>query len=454
MKPKNQLTPFSKLFILVLILAGLFALVKFFYIDKLNSSDSTNSEEIQKGDYVLIMSGSNTIGDKLAPNLIKTFLEKKGYTEISSKSINTDETEVFYKENDESKKILIRAHGTKAGFSDMQSDENILVMASRQIKEEELSLLSKYGDLTSNQSEFVIGLDGIAMIINSDNSIKKLDKSILAQVFLGELSDWSQLNPSKKGKINLYSRDEKSGTYDAFVQLVLNLKTISTDVVRLADSRELVEKVSADPNSIGFVSMAYSSGIKTIAVSDGTENAFYPTKLTVATEDYPLTRKLYFYVSPKSNNALAKDFTIFVLSKEGQAILGEEGFVEFMEKEMTDKPYPVLPSDAKRLSINFRFKSGSLELDNKSFIDIGRLAEKTDLAGAEIYLIGFADSKGNDQANIDLSKSRADAVKTELNSAGIKVAKTFGLGKAFPIASNETPEGMQKNRRVEIWIKK
>jgi phosphate transport system substrate-binding protein len=454
MKPRTRLTPFARLIILIIILGGLFLLLKFFYLDKLDKTSDIKSKEVSNSNYILILSGSNTIGDKLAPNLLKAFLQKKGNTEITVNSLNADEKELTYNENGKIQKILVKAHGTKTGFTDMQDDENILVMASRQIKAEELTLLSKYGDLTSNQSEFIIGLDGIAIISNTNNPLKKLDKSVVAKMFAGELTEWSQLDPSKKGKLKLYSRDEKSGTFDAFNQLVLKSKKMIPDAERLADSRELVDKVSNDPDAIGFVSMAYCSGTKTLAISDGTDNAFYPTKLTVATEDYPLTRKLYFYSSVKSNNTLARDFIKFILSKEGQTLVGEEGFVEFTDKEMTDKPYPILPQDAKRISLNFRFRSGSMDLDNKALIDIGRLAEKTDLAGAEIYLIGFADAQGNDQANLELSKNRADAVKNELNSVGIKVTKTFGLGKEYPVASNDNQEGMQKNRRVEIWMKK
>jgi len=87
-------------------------------------------------------------------------------------------------------------------------------------------------------------------------------------------------------------------------------------------------------------------------------------------------------------------------------------------------------------------------------IDVGRLAEKSELINSSIYLIGFADSQGSTSANLDLSVKRAETVKNELETVGISVTKVIGLGKEFPIADNTTDEGRQKNRRVEIWIVK
>jgi len=70
----------------------------------------------------------------------------------------------------------------------------------------------------------------------------------------------------------------------------------------------------------------------------------------------------------------------------------------------------------------------------------------------KVLIEGHTDSRGGDDYNIGLSERRARAVATELQSRGISAdqVQTLGRGKAYPVASNDTAEGRQQNRRVEI----
>ena len=70
----------------------------------------------------------------------------------------------------------------------------------------------------------------------------------------------------------------------------------------------------------------------------------------------------------------------------------------------------------------------------------------------KIIIEGHTDSRGSDEYNEVLSERRARAVATELMSRGISAdqLQTLGRGKGYPVASNDTPEGRQQNRRVEI----
>ena len=70
----------------------------------------------------------------------------------------------------------------------------------------------------------------------------------------------------------------------------------------------------------------------------------------------------------------------------------------------------------------------------------------------KIIVEGHTDSRGSDEYNEVLSERRARAVATELKSRGISTdqLQTLGRGKGYPVASNDTPEGRQQNRRVEI----
>ena len=79
------------------------------------------------------------------------------------------------------------------------------------------------------------------------------------------------------------------------------------------------------------------------------------------------------------------------------------------------------------------------------------LAEYPD---TEILIVGHTDSSGADEYNQTLSENRANAAGSHLMRAGVVPdrVKMMGLGETEPVASNDTEEGMQQNRRVEVAI--
>jgi OOP family OmpA-OmpF porin len=72
----------------------------------------------------------------------------------------------------------------------------------------------------------------------------------------------------------------------------------------------------------------------------------------------------------------------------------------------------------------------------------------------KLSIVGHTDNVGSDKLNLDLSKRRANAVKNYLVAKGILDASitTDGKGESMPIASNDTPDGRSRNRRVEFTI--
>ena len=99
------------------------------------------------------------------------------------------------------------------------------------------------------------------------------------------------------------------------------------------------------------------------------------------------------------------------------------------------------------------FDTGQATLKPGASMTLNRLA--TYLSAnpqTKVLIEGHTDSRGGDDYNIGLSERRASAVATELESRGIPAGQvqTLGRGKAYPVASNATPEGRQQNRRVEI----
>jgi outer membrane protein OmpA-like peptidoglycan-associated protein len=101
------------------------------------------------------------------------------------------------------------------------------------------------------------------------------------------------------------------------------------------------------------------------------------------------------------------------------------------------------------------FDTGRAELKAGAFRTVDRLATfMRDHPERSLEVEGYTDSVGSDALNMTLSQRRADAVRGALLSRGVEGSRitTNGMGKASPVASNDTAEGRQRNRRVEIVI--
>lgn len=410
------------------------------------------------------ISGSNTIGAKLGPAIAEGYLHKIGATDIKRVSVQHEEMNIVGNLNGRDVVIEIKAHGSTTGFKDMQDGKCDLAMASRRIKDkEQKSLLNAgFGDLKQIQNEHILALDGIAVIVNQNLSVEELTIDEIARVFSGEIQDWQELG-GNPGKIVVYARDDKSGTFDTFKSLVLgkSYKLIS-DAKRFDSNADLSDNVARDVNGIGFVGLPYIRNAKALAVADGESPPIYPTTFTVRTEDYALSRRLHLYSSETIKNRHVNDFVDYALSEEGQKFVKDIGFIDLnirmvqpqLKTAQLPAEYLELTKKAKRLSVNFRFGTNGSTLDNKAQRDLDTISQfiQQHLADTQVFLVGFTDSIGNYHYNIELSRKRAQAISKLLSQRKVKIGKVIGLGPNAPVGSNKSEDGRSKNRRVEIWV--
>lgn len=411
------------------------------------------------------MHGSNTIGAELGPALVKAWLTEKGYSQVRYERTAAQEGVVWGRGADaERVRVEIHAHGSSTGFKDLDAGQADVGMASRPVKAKEVKKLARFGPMDGHGSEFVLGLDGIAVVVHRDNPVRQLTKAQLRRLFAGKIADWSEVG-GRPGPVAVYARDDKSGTYDTFKSLVLGKTTpLVNGAHRFESNADLSDAVARDPGGIGFVGLPYVRNARALAVSDGESGAIVPASFSVATEDYALTRRLFLYVPERNANPRAREFAEFAASPAGQAIVGQVGFVS--QAIVAGRPdaerdapaeYRELTRGAERLSLNFRFRAGSIELDNKALRDMRRLVAfmgREENRGRELMLFGFADRHERIPLHsIELSVHRADRVADLLLEHGLSANRVRGYGSAVPVASNDTPAGRFKNRRVEVWVR-
>lgn len=408
--------------------------------------------------------GSNTVGEKLTPRLVESYLMTQGGTNIKTEQGNSPvEKAVSAEINGRIEFVEIHAHGSSTAFTDLLNGKAELGMSSRRIKAQERELLlAKQGDLVESGAEHIIGLDGLAIIVNKGNSLTELTIPQLVKIFSGEVTNWSAIG-GKDLPISLYARDENSGTWDSFKSLVLDPSAvaIAQTAKRFESSTELSDAVAKDEGAIGFIGLPYVRRAKLLAIAASkTAKAIVPTHFTVSTEDYPLARRLYFYLPQKNTNGEAEDFVRFSATERGQSIVEDIGLVsqnikigqpfasDFYPEDMRQ-----LTNRSQRLSINFRFKDGSDELDTKAISDLERLVKYMETnAPKRVQLFGFTADEGNASENRELSLRRAKVVEQQLIARGVYPLVSRGMGDQAPLANSKSEEGRRMNRRVEVWI--
>lgn len=432
--------------------------------------------------------GSNTIGAELIPRLIESYADTQD-AQIDT-IIGDKPEESLLNATDNDGKILfstdLRAHGSGTAFPALASGAAEIGMASRAIKDKEIATLKADGidNMRESGQEHVLGLDGLIVIVSQDNPIKTLSMQQIAQLFSGKISNWSAVGGPDK-PVTIYARDDNSGTYDTFKSLMLkpNKAKLSTNAKRFESNEDLSDAVAADSGGIGFTGFAYLRNAKALSLATDCGISYEPDIFGVKTEEYPLARRLYLYTTGKPLSSHAQGLLNYALSDEAQPVIADTGFID---QSVMNKPFKeqgqrtantIKASDvnlaqvkqmfnrlegAERLSTTFRFQTGSANLDVKAQQDIQRMAklladDNSELAGREIYLLGFSDSVGSAATNNRLSKKRALQVKKTLDKLLPKQKRqylqTFGYGELSPIACNTDKAGQRKNRRVEVWIK-
>ena len=102
----------------------------------------------------------------------------------------------------------------------------------------------------------------------------------------------------------------------------------------------------------------------------------------------------------------------------------------------------------------FRFNSS--ELNTKLYKSLDSLVARIPRNDTTVQLqvLGYTDNVGTEAYNLSLSRSRAAAVADYLKGKGLEkfIRHVSGLGESAPVAPNDTQEGRQRNRRVEIII--
>jgi len=244
----------------------------------------------------LVIKGSDTLGAKLVPQLAEAFKSKHPDTTFD-----------------------IAAEGSTTGIAAIIDGTAQIGMSSRRAKPSEVGAASGKG---INMKPTIVAYDGIAVIVNSGNSVKGLTKKQVEQIFTGDVTDWSAVGGSP-GKISVYTRNTSSGTYSDFKELAMKKRDYAPSAQKMAGNEQIASEVGKNANGVGYVGLAYTKagGIKVMPI-DGN----LPSIKSVQGKTYPYARPTFYYTNGEPSGA-AKDFLDFTVSPTGQKIAIQVGFV-------------------------------------------------------------------------------------------------------------------------------
>jgi len=258
----------------------------------------------------LVIKGSNTFGEELAPRLVQEF-----------------------RKTNPRAKIKLESKGTATGFAALLAGGCDIASASRPINEDESRLARSRG---IRLNPYLIGYYAVTVIVNSSNSVWRLSDARVRDVFTGVITNWEQIG-GIDAPINLYIRDSRSGTHLGFQELAMEHKTYATSAQAFQEYATIAVKVAEDPHGIGYVGMRLSHWPETRAVAI---NSVVPSAQAVEEGRYPYARMLRLYTNAGRESAMAKRFIQFVLSQSGQALLEEIGYVPCLENQRSTPPEP------------------------------------------------------------------------------------------------------------------
>ena len=172
-----------------------------------------------------------------------------------------------------------------------------------------------------------IGLDGIALVVNSENPVEALTLVQIRELFEGLALNWEEVGGARE--VQLVSREDESATRELFEERVMDEEQVSLTAVVMSTSSNVVEYVADHRDAIGYVTSAYlSKHVENTPRSAPTERTVravaidgrVPFGADLADYHYPLARFLYLLIDQNGDPTIQKVID-FALGEEGQEIV-------------------------------------------------------------------------------------------------------------------------------------
>jgi len=237
-------------------------------------------------------------------------------------------------------KFMIGGGGSSHGVKSAGSGKITIGMASRKIYEKEIA---NWPDMAATK----IGIDGVAVIINSKNPMEKITRQQVQDIYVGKINNWKELG-GMDAEIILVSKEEGRSTLDLFLKYFgLEAKEVGEGKVKtmvhrqkgteiyssktaklIGPNRQALATIATKSNAIAYVSVGTAQEVSSkggnvkLLELDGVE----ATIENVANETYPFRRPLNL-ITKGEPEGFVKDFIEFMTGESGKVIVSALEFI-------------------------------------------------------------------------------------------------------------------------------
>ena len=204
--------------------------------------------------------------------------------------------------------------GSGAGLESLAAGSVDIGNSSRALKDEEKE---------NGAVENTVAIDGIAVITDTENTVKDITAEDLAKIYTGEVQNWSELGGNDES-IVVIGREAGSGTRDAFEEL-LDVADKCQYAQELDSTGAVLAKVASTPGAIGYVSLDVVDDTVSALSIDGVE----PTEEKILVGDYLLSRPFVMATKgeiSEQSDAVQELFK-YIKSDEGKAVIEKVGLI-------------------------------------------------------------------------------------------------------------------------------
>jgi phosphate transport system substrate-binding protein len=219
--------------------------------------------------------------------------------------------------------LQVTGGGSGTGISALINGTTDICNSSRPMKNSERDKLKqRYGSLGVG---IKCALDGLSVYVNQGNPVRELTLQQIKDIYTGKVGNWKAVGGPDQ-KIILYGRENNSGTYVYFKDEVLQGEDFVGNTQHMPGTAAVVNAVAKDQWGIGYGGSAYGKGIREIAVKkDAGSPALTPTKESISSGSYAISRFLYMYVRTRPTGEI-KAYIDWILGDEGQKVVADVGY--------------------------------------------------------------------------------------------------------------------------------
>jgi phosphate transport system substrate-binding protein len=217
-------------------------------------------------------------------------------------------------------KITVKKTGSGDGAAALVDGRCDIATMSREMKDKEFK---KAVDNGIKPVAHAVSMDGVCVVVHPSNPVTGLTIGQIRDIYKGNITNWSEVGGPDM-PIVVISRDTNSGTYETFHKLAMKKEKMGAKTEYVNSNPQAHKRVSTTNGAIGYVGLGFvDNNVKALKVEGVT-----PTKKTIASGKYPISRPLFMYTNgyPKLGSKIF-EFVTFHLTPKGQEIIEEKGFV-------------------------------------------------------------------------------------------------------------------------------